>query len=351
MIQPWAVLAYSLAYVGFLFAIAYWGDERAAPARPPEREARRLRPLARGLLHLLDLLRQRRPGLEGGLQLPADLSRPDPGVRARLAAAAAHRADLQGPEHHLDRGLHRRALRQEPDPGRDRHRDRGARDPALHRAAAEGGLDQLPDPARVPGHRDALAHGEPAAVARHRADRIPDPGAVRDPVRHPPHRRDRAPRGHDPRDRVRIGGQADRVPGGRRVRHLGRFRRDRRARRQGRRRPAAPPPVRRRGRRHRLGHDDPARADRGALPAPSVPRGGRRERRRGRHPQGRLAVPGLSRDHQPVRRAGRDRGPAAVPGRRCRRRHVRARAADGAAARSCSRCSPSSAASRPRPAW
>jgi Na+/proline symporter/CheY-like chemotaxis protein len=29
MIQPWAVLAYSLAYVGFLFAIAYWGDKRA----------------------------------------------------------------------------------------------------------------------------------------------------------------------------------------------------------------------------------------------------------------------------------------------------------------------------------
>ncbi len=29
MIRPWAVLAFSLAYVGFLFAIAYWGDQRA----------------------------------------------------------------------------------------------------------------------------------------------------------------------------------------------------------------------------------------------------------------------------------------------------------------------------------
>jgi Na+/proline symporter len=29
MLRSWAVLAYSLAYVGFLFAIAYWGDKRA----------------------------------------------------------------------------------------------------------------------------------------------------------------------------------------------------------------------------------------------------------------------------------------------------------------------------------
>jgi hypothetical protein len=29
MIRPWAVLAYSLADVGFLFAIPYWGDKRA----------------------------------------------------------------------------------------------------------------------------------------------------------------------------------------------------------------------------------------------------------------------------------------------------------------------------------
>jgi hypothetical protein len=46
MIQPWAVLAYSLAYVGFLFAIAYWGDERAR---------RRGRPCAKPVIYALSL--------------------------------------------------------------------------------------------------------------------------------------------------------------------------------------------------------------------------------------------------------------------------------------------------------
>ncbi len=46
MIQPWAVLAYSLAYVGFLFAIAYWGDERAR---------RRGRPRAKPVVYALSL--------------------------------------------------------------------------------------------------------------------------------------------------------------------------------------------------------------------------------------------------------------------------------------------------------
>jgi Na+/proline symporter len=46
MIQPWAVLAYSLAYVGFLFAIAYWGDERAR---------RRGRPRAKPVIYALSL--------------------------------------------------------------------------------------------------------------------------------------------------------------------------------------------------------------------------------------------------------------------------------------------------------
>jgi hypothetical protein len=59
----------------------------------------------------------------------------------------------------------------------------------------------------------------------------------------------------------------------------GAFGGDWRARRQGRRGSRAAPSVRRRGRWHRLGDHDPARVARDPLPAPSVPRRGRRERR------------------------------------------------------------------------
>ena len=56
------------------------------------------------------------------------------------AADRAHRAARQGAEHHLDRRLHRRALRQEPGGGGDRRADRHRRHHSLHRAAAQGGV-------------------------------------------------------------------------------------------------------------------------------------------------------------------------------------------------------------------
>ena len=57
-----------------------------------------------------------------------------------LAADRAHRAARQGAEHHLDRRLHRGALRQEPGGRRDRRADRDRRHDPLHRAAAQGGV-------------------------------------------------------------------------------------------------------------------------------------------------------------------------------------------------------------------
>ena len=54
----------------------------------------------------------------------------------------------QAEPHHLARRLRGLALRQERAARRARHGDRGDRHPALHLAAAEGGLDELPDPAR-----------------------------------------------------------------------------------------------------------------------------------------------------------------------------------------------------------
>src|SRR5262249_19053400 len=65
-----------------------------------------------------------------------------------------------------------------------------------------------------------FASGPAARVRRHRAAVGGGDGLVRDPVRHTPHRRDRASARPDARHRGRVAGQADRVPGGRRVRHL-----------------------------------------------------------------------------------------------------------------------------------
>ena len=137
MFEGWAIVALAVGYVGLLFLIAWIGDRRAG--RPRRRAAADLCAVAGGLLHVLDVLRQRRPCRRDRLRLPAGLSRPDPAVRVRLAADPAHRAAGQEPEHHLGRRLPRRPLRQEPGGGGHRHRHRGGRHAALHRAAAEGG--------------------------------------------------------------------------------------------------------------------------------------------------------------------------------------------------------------------
>ena len=85
--------------------------------------------------------------------------------------------------------------------------------------------------------------------------------------------------------------------------------------------------------------------------AAPVPRRRRREPQRGRNPPRRLAVPGLSRAHQSVRDADRDGRAADVSGRRHGQRHVRAGAAAAGAFRTVRARSPSSAACRPRPPW
>ena len=93
------------------------GGELWRPVRPRWMTGRRpaddLRPVARRLLHLLDLLRLGRPRLALGLRLPDHLYRPADHDRPRATARAAHRAARQGPEHHLDRRFRRRPLRQE----------------------------------------------------------------------------------------------------------------------------------------------------------------------------------------------------------------------------------------------
>ena len=157
----------------------------------------------RGLLHRLDLLRQRRPRRRRRHRLPADLSRPDAHGLPVVVRAAQDAAHHQGLRHHLDRRLRRLALRQERAARRPGHDRRGVRHHALHLAPAEGGLDQRRGDPRLP---------RPGAVlARPRALRGAAPGRVQHPVRHPAHRRHRAPPGHGRGDRVRIDRQAGRL--------------------------------------------------------------------------------------------------------------------------------------------
>jgi hypothetical protein len=221
MIQPWAVLAYSLAYVGFLFAIAYWGDERAR---------RRGRPCAKPVIYALSLaVHWTSWTFYGSVGLAAKAGYSFLPIYLGPILVFA----LGWP---LLRRIVRISKAQNITSIADFIAARYGKSQIVAATvtviAVLGTLSYivlqlkaLSTSFRVllqyPDKRNALAHREPATLERHGADRLVDPRPVRDLVRHPPHRRDRAPRGHDPGDRVRIGGQADRVPGGRRFRHLG----------------------------------------------------------------------------------------------------------------------------------
>ena len=148
-------------------------------------------------------------------------------------------------------------------------------------------------------------------------------------------------------------GQADRLRDGRPVRDLRHVRRLRRHLRSGGERRARPP-ADLRGRRAELRRlvraDLPVRA-RDPVPAAPVPGGGDRERQRGPPHQGDLAVPPVSPGDQPVRPADRARRPAALSGRRGARRRPGPGPADGRGLAAARRCSPTWAACRPRPPW
>ena len=107
MLQGWVIVVTSFAYLGLLFAIAHYADKRADAGRSVI-EPLHLQPVARGVRHRLDLLRQRRPRRATD-RLPADLHRPDADDRAVVGGDAQDPAYQQGEPHHLARRLHRRA--------------------------------------------------------------------------------------------------------------------------------------------------------------------------------------------------------------------------------------------------
>ncbi len=321
MLQGWVVIVVALGYIGLLFVIASYGDHARAPCH--RRADDDLSALARDLLHVVDVLRLGRPRLAHRLRLPRDLCRPDPDGRARLAADPARRAAREDAEHHLDRGLHRGALRQASGGRRDRRADRDHRQHSLHRAAAQSSVGVArhdPDASR---HHDR--HGA-AGARRYRAVRCARDGGVRGAVRHAPHRCDRASGRADPRDRDGIADQACGVRHRRRVRHVLPVRRTGGAVHQGDGDAAHRGGAHARAGVEHADHHDAAldRGDRAA--AAPVPRDGGGESQRLRDPPRRLAVSALSRADQPVRHPDRDRRPDDVPARR-RQRHVRAGAA------------------------
>ena len=146
--------------------------------------------VARCLLHVMDVLRQRRPRGVERLRLHPRLSRSDPDVRVRRPADRAHRPDCQKPEPHLGRRLHRGALRQEPSGGRDRDYRLGAGGAAVHRASAQGRGDLHRDAAGPEPFQGSCGRDNVRSrySARHRARAR----RVRSAVWHASHRCDRA---------------------------------------------------------------------------------------------------------------------------------------------------------------
>ena len=138
MLHDWGVIVVAFGYIGFLFLVASYGD-RLAPAQ---------RGRASALIYPLSLAIYCTSwtffGSVGfatrtGVDFLAIYIGPIMMVGVLHAAPAPGHPPRQVAENHLDRRLHRRALRQEPGDGGDGRDDRHHRLGALHRAAAQGG--------------------------------------------------------------------------------------------------------------------------------------------------------------------------------------------------------------------
>ena len=112
-LSPTALLTIVLGYLAFLFLVAsVGGGLRAAPRRAAGLRTADLRARRLGVLHRVDLLRQRRARGQPRARVPHHL--PGAGLRgAALAGPAAQAgAGLQGAAHHLGLRLHLEPLRQ-----------------------------------------------------------------------------------------------------------------------------------------------------------------------------------------------------------------------------------------------
>ena len=138
MLANWVVIVAAFGYIGLLFAIASYGDR--VSGQPRGRAGVLIYPLSLAI-YCTSWTFFGSVGLatRTGIEFLAIYAGPILMVGLRHAAVDARGAPRQDPQHHLDRRLHRRALRQEPGGGGDRRHHRADRLGPLHRPAAEGG--------------------------------------------------------------------------------------------------------------------------------------------------------------------------------------------------------------------
>ncbi len=220
MLQSWVIIPVALAYLGTLFAIAYYGDQRADQGRSiianPYIYALSLGVYATAWTFYGSVGR----AAADGDRLPSHLHRSDADDGAVVGGDAQDHQDQQGEPHHVAGRLRLVALRQERRPRRTRHDHRGDRGRAVHRAAAEGGVAQFHHPGPVSGGCDGGAARRGPDPRRHRVLGGACARDVHHPVRHASPGRLGAPRGPGRGDRVRVDRKAGRVPCRRVIRHL-----------------------------------------------------------------------------------------------------------------------------------
>ena len=205
MLAEPTVLALSLAYLGLLFAVAYFGDRHARAW-----SASSVAPAVYGLSLAIYCTSWTFYGAVGrastaGIDFVLIYTGPALLIVLGYPDAAQDGAAGQAAQCDVDRRLPGLALRQEPRRRRHRHAVRHRGRAALHRAPAPGGVLDLQD------HRPAGALARRLArrgAHRHLADRGRPDGALHHPVRRAQRAGLRAASRHDAGDRLRIGGQA-----------------------------------------------------------------------------------------------------------------------------------------------
>ena len=167
MLETWVIVLTSFAYLGLLFAIAYYADQRADAGRSV---------IASPYIYSLSLAVYAtawtfygsvgRAAENGVGFLPIYIG---PTLMIALwwiVMRKILRISKAEPDH-LARRLHRLALRQERAAGRRGDGDRGDRHPAVHLAAAEGGVDELPILLQYPESHAGRRRGAAAATPRY----------------------------------------------------------------------------------------------------------------------------------------------------------------------------------------
>ncbi len=140
MLQGWVVVIVALGYIGLLFVVASYGDRMRKLGRDG-----RLRLLIYPLSLAIYCTSWTFFGSVGlasrtGFEFLTIYVGPILIIGLAFPLHHPHRAAGQGAQHHLDRRLHRGALRQGAGGGGDRRADRHHRHHSVHRAAAQGGV-------------------------------------------------------------------------------------------------------------------------------------------------------------------------------------------------------------------